>query len=168
MKSITHTKSFEIAAPIGTLFPLFSPEGEKLWVPGWDYENILGTTELAEDYVFLTKKHDHGTKEAIWVVKNYSAESHFVQYYKIEPGDKFGVITVDCQELEENSTKVEVTYKYIALSQTGERFVAGFDKDTYDKFIGEWGKLLRVFTKRKQNVQNVNLPNFYSRITDDP
>ena len=51
--------------PIAELFPLFSPEGEKLWVPGWDYENIMGTTALSEDYVFLTKIHDHATRDAI-------------------------------------------------------------------------------------------------------
>jgi hypothetical protein len=31
---------------IEILFPLFSAEGEKLWVPGWDYENVMGTREL--------------------------------------------------------------------------------------------------------------------------
>ncbi len=36
MKSISHTKAFEMALPVAELFPLFSPEGEKYWVPGWD------------------------------------------------------------------------------------------------------------------------------------
>jgi len=41
-----------MAYPIEELFPLFSPEGETYWVPDWDYENVMGTTELSEDYVF--------------------------------------------------------------------------------------------------------------------
>jgi len=57
MKSISHTKAFTMFVPIAKLFPLFTPEGEKEWVPGWDYENVMGTSELFEDYVFLTKKH---------------------------------------------------------------------------------------------------------------
>ena len=36
MNSIEHTAGFDIARPVEDLFPLFSPEGEKLWVPGWD------------------------------------------------------------------------------------------------------------------------------------
>ena len=44
MTTVSHTTTFEIAARIDELFPLFSPEGEKLWVPGWDYENVMGTT----------------------------------------------------------------------------------------------------------------------------
>ena len=65
MKSICHTKSFEVDAAIATLFPLFSPEGERQWVPGWEYQNVMGTTELSEDYIFLTQAHDHGASYAI-------------------------------------------------------------------------------------------------------
>lgn len=31
MKTIRHTKTFEMPLPIAELFPLFSPEGEKYW-----------------------------------------------------------------------------------------------------------------------------------------
>ncbi len=50
---------------MGEVFPLFSPEGEKAWVPGRDYENVMGTTELAEDYVFTTRSHDHAATTAV-------------------------------------------------------------------------------------------------------
>ena len=43
---------------------------------------------------FLTKNHDHGTTDAIWIVKKYDPKSHFVQFYKIEPEYKIGVVTV--------------------------------------------------------------------------
>lgn len=149
MKSVSRTKAFEIAISIKDLFPLFSPEGEKYWVPGWDYENVMGTTELSEDYVFLTKAHDHRTKDAIWIVKKYDPRSHFVQFYKIEPGDKIGVVTVKCSEQEAERTSVEVTYKYIALSATGEGFVSEFSESVYEKFIGEWQTLLSNYFRSK-------------------
>ncbi len=137
--------------PIEYLFPLFSSEGEKCWVPGWDYENVMGTTELFEDYVFLTKTHDHGTTNAIWVVKKYNPKSHFVQFYKIEPEDKIGVVTVKCTELETKRTKVQVTYKYIALSAAGEMFVSEFNESVYQKFISEWQTLLSNYFKSKSH-----------------
>ncbi len=149
MKSVSRNKAFEIAISIKDLFPLFSPEGEKYWVPGWDYENVMGTTELSEDYVFLTKAHDHRTKDAIWIVKKYDPRSHFVQFYKIEPGDKIGVVTVKCSEQEAERTSVEVTYKYIALSATGEGFVSEFSESVYEKFIGEWQTLLSNYFRSK-------------------
>ena len=85
---------------------MFTIEGEKLWVPGWDYENIMGTTELSEDYLFTTKSHDYGTTDAIWIVKEFDPKAYFVQYYKIEPEDKIGVVTAACTKLGLEGTKV--------------------------------------------------------------
>ena len=76
MKSVRHTKAFELSQSIDDLFPLFSPEGERYWVPDWDYENVMGTTELTEDYVFLTELHDHSSTKAIWIVKRYEPENY--------------------------------------------------------------------------------------------
>ena len=142
MKSTSRTRSFDLPVRIADLFPLFSPEGEKLWVPGWDYENLMGTIELTEDYIFLTKTHSHGKTDAIWIVKRYDPASHFVQYYKIEPGEKIGVVTVKCTELAAQKTAVQVTYKYTALSVAGETFVAEFSESAYEGFIAEWQRLL--------------------------
>ena len=149
MKSITHTKAFKMNVPIADIFPLFSPEGEKHWVPGWDYINVMGTTELSDDYVFLTKTHDHGTSDAIWIVKKYDPNLHFVQFYKIEPGEKIGVVTVKCTELEASKTMIRVTYKYLALSKNGEEFITVFNESTYEEFIDEWQKLLTNYFKAK-------------------
>jgi len=148
MKLISHTKAFTMFVPIAELFPLFTPEGEKKWVPGWDYEKVMETFELSEDYVFLTRKHDHGTSNAIWIVKKYNPTSHFVQYYKIEPETKIGVVSVKCIELEMAKTEVQVTYKYIALSKDGEVFVSEFSEKVYEEFIGEWQKLLADYFRR--------------------
>ena len=90
---------------------MFSAEGETLWVPGWEYTNIMGSTDLYEDYIFLTKNHDHASTDAIWLVKRYDADSHFVQFYKVEPEDKVGLITVRCTRIDQDITEVEVTYE---------------------------------------------------------
>lgn len=142
MNLVEHKQSFELARPITEVFPLFSPEGEKHWVPGWDYDNIMGTTELSEDYVFLTKNHAHGATDAIWLVKKYEPATPLVQYYKVEPDNKVGIVTVQCTELEPSLTQVEVTYKYIPISPAGEHFVGEFTAAAYEAFIGEWQILL--------------------------
>jgi hypothetical protein len=51
LKSISHTKAFEMPLPIEEPFPLFSPEGEKHWVPGWVYVNLMGATDLSREEV---------------------------------------------------------------------------------------------------------------------
>ena len=142
MSTIKHTEKFKIDQPIEILFPLFSAEGEKLWVPGWNYENIMGATELHEDYIFLTKNHDYASTDAIWLVKKYEPESHLVQFYKVEPEDKVGIITVQCTKIAKCTTQIEVSYEYIGLSKKGNEFVEGFTSTEYKAFIGEWNSLL--------------------------
>jgi len=59
------------------------------------------------------------------------------------------VITVKCTELEAKRTKTQVTYKYIALSATGEMFVSEFSESAYEEFIDEWQILLSNYFKSK-------------------
>ena len=149
MSTVKHTADFQISQPIDILFPLFSAEGEKLWVPGWDYENIMGTSDLHEDYIFLTKNHDHASTDAIWLVKKYKPESYFVQFYKVEPEDKVGIITVQCIKINKSLTQIEVTYEYIGLSKKGDEFIERFTSAEYKEFIAEWKSLLVSYFKSK-------------------
>ena len=142
MRTIEHFAYFTLPVPISELFPLFSPEGEMRWVPGWEYENIMGHKNLCEDYIFTTCNHDHASTQAVWLVKKYEPYRHYIQFYKVEAGDKVGVITVRCARLVDKQTKVEVRYRYTALSPAGEKFIAAFDKAAYASFIEEWRHLL--------------------------
>ncbi len=150
MSTVKHTLDFKINQPIDVLFPLFSAEGEKLWVPGWDYENIMGTCDLHEDYLFLTKNHDHASTDTIWLVKKYKPESYFVQFYKVEPEDKVGIISVQCTKMDESLTQVEVSYEYIGLSKNGDEFIESFSSTKYKEFIAEWNSLLVNYFESKR------------------
>jgi hypothetical protein len=139
---VSHSEEFLLERGIASVFPLFSPEGEKLWAPGWDYTNLLGSKDLERDDVFLTDSHDHKSTQAIWIVADYDPVKHYVSYYKVEPGEKVGKIVVECFEQTETSTLVRVAYKYIGLSDSGNQFVSSFTKEAYREFIGEWRSLL--------------------------
>lgn len=145
MGTVSHSEAFEVSGPVGKVFPLFSPEGEKLWVPGWDYENVMGSASLSEDYVFITRTHDHASGRAVWLVKRYDPESYLVELYKVEPDEKVGIVTVACSAFSEERTRVKVTYRYIALSEKGEEFISGFTREYYKEFIGEWEGLLNEY-----------------------
>ena len=154
MAIVKQRASFRIDQPAEVMFPLFSAEGEKLWVPGWDYENIMDSTGLHEDYVFLTAAHHHahGDKAAdktIWLVKRFQPADFYVQFYRVEPGDKVGIVTVQCNPLSVNKTEVEVAYEYIGLSEKGDDFIAGYTAEAHEHFIAHWAKLLEQYFASK-------------------
>lgn len=171
MSTIKHQTSFEVNQPAEVLFPLFSAEGEKLWAPGWDYENVMGGTDLYEDYVFLTSNHhkseqhendrhgsghhgsshhgsahrgsdQYGTSKTIWLVKRYEPSNYFIQYYRVEPADKVGIVTVCCKPVTKDLTEVEVAYEYIGLSKKGNDFVAHYSAEAHEEFISHWPQAL--------------------------
>lgn len=144
MNSVSHKETFRMDQPVEILFPLFSAEGEKLWVPGWDYTNISGSDSMHEDFIFLTKHQDHASTDAdtIWLVKSYDPDLNFVQYYKVDPGQKVGLITVQCVQVDSAITDVTVTYEYTALSESGKKFLRKFNSDHFKEFIDEWKTLL--------------------------
>jgi hypothetical protein len=145
---VSHSEEFLLERDSASVFPLFSPEGEKLWAPGWDYTDLLGSKDLHPDDVFLTDSHDHKSTQAIWIVSDYDSVKHYVSYYKVEPGEKVGKVIVECFQQTDTSTLVKVTYKYIGLSDSGNQFITGFTKKAYKEFIGEWRSLLlRYFEK---------------------
>jgi len=146
---VSHSEEFSLEKDIATVFPLFTPEGEKLWAPGWTYTNLIGSVELKPDYVFLTDTHDHKSTQAIWIVSDYNADKHYVSYYKIEPEQKVGKITVQCFEQSPSATRVRVTYKYIGLSDLGNQFVAGFTKEVFSEFINGWRILLNDYFEKQ-------------------
>ena len=150
MSTVSYTSEFTIDRPVDEVFPLMSPEGEKLWVPNWDYENVMNSTELSEDYVFVTKTHDHGTTDAVWIVKRYEPSRHEVEFYKVEPDDKVGTVNVKCAEEGDGATRVSVTYKYTAISKRGNEFVNGFSENAYHDFIKEWKQLLETYFQQER------------------
>ena len=152
MSTIKRQTSFKIHQPVDVMFPLFSAEGEKYWVPGWEYENVMGGgTDLHEDYVFLTAGHDtHGHSgseepalpKTVWLVKTYQPENYFVQFYRVEPEEKVAIITVQCKPLADDLTEVEVAYEYIGLSEKGDDFIAHYSEESHVDFIGHWHEAL--------------------------
>jgi hypothetical protein len=150
MGIVKRTAGFQLPQPVERLFPLFTPEGEKLWAPGWDYENIMGSSELSEDYVFLTDSHDHASTHAIWLVKRYHPQEGLIEYYRVEPEDKVGVVTVKCQPADGDGTSVIVTYKYIPLSAKGQAFTSAYSQQSHEQFIAGWQAHLENYFERSE------------------
>ena len=138
MNSIQHTANFTLPGRLEQILPLFTPEGEKLWAPGWDYTPTLKDAEFDEDYVFLTGSHDHASTHAIWLVKRNEPEKGLIAYYRVEPGDKVGVVTVQCSQHGLDRTSVNVTYMYVPLTEKGQSFVAEYTEQAHRDFIAQW------------------------------
>ena len=94
---------------------LFTPEGERTWVPGWDPHHHSPT-------VFAT---GHGGTDTLWVITDHARRR--VRYARVTPGVHAGTVEVRCHP-DGGNTQAEVTYNLTALAPNAlDHFAAGFD-----------------------------------------
>jgi hypothetical protein len=93
-KSARLVGTITLAGLVDEVFQLFSPLGEKLWVPDWNPE-LLHPPEVSwkAGLIFRTREE---TGDAIWVVTRLDRAEHTVEYYRVEPGRYVARIEVSC------------------------------------------------------------------------
>ena len=77
--------TFELPFPRERAFELFTPEGERAWVAGWDPEPLHapGGRLDVEGAVFRTRAHD---EETLWIVLGVDRGAFVAEYARITPG----------------------------------------------------------------------------------
>ena len=86
---------FAVSAPLEAAFELFSPLGEKLWVPDWNPELLHPPGVAWERGLIFRTQEELG--EAVWVVTGFDRERHEVEYWRVEPSRYVARVRVHCQ-----------------------------------------------------------------------
>lgn len=132
---VERTAVIDLPVPPARAFPLFTPEGERLWAEGWDPEVLYpGAPDSRREGIFRTDAHGERT---VWLILGCDAAEGRAEYAVIAPSTRAGVVAVHCRALGSDSTRVEVSYRMTALSATGNAHLAHFAAH-YDEIIGGW------------------------------
>jgi hypothetical protein len=134
--SVELSGGFAIAAPVDAAFELFSPLGERSWVPGWDPELLHppGVT-WARGLIFRTREE---LGEAVWIVTALDRDRHEVEYWRVEAGRYVATVRVRCHAPDSGATEVAVTYRFVGLSDAGNREIAGMSPAAYAEKMLRW------------------------------
>jgi len=139
-RSVELRGGFRIERPVGEVFPLFSPLGEKRWVPGWSPELLHPPgTSWARGLIFRTMDV-HG--EVVWVVTELDPVAHRVEYHRVEPGHYVARVNVACAAAGDAATDVRVSYAYVGLSDDGNAELAAMGAAAYDEKMRGWKRLI--------------------------
>jgi hypothetical protein len=128
----------EVPVPAGPeeAFPLFSPEGERRWVPGWDPEILHPAGgDWREGQIFRTRE---AKEEAVWIVTRLDPARRQVEYHRVEPGRYVARIEVGCVSAAEGETRAEVVYSFIGLSEEGNREIEAMTQEEYQVKMKRW------------------------------
>jgi polyketide cyclase/dehydrase/lipid transport protein len=131
-RTVLRTTEITVDLPPQQAMELFTAEGERRWVDGWDSQYPDADRREGPGAVFTT---EHAGHQTTWIMVDHGPES--VRYARVTHGMTAGTVAVDVVESDEHSTRVRVTYDLTALSSAGESWLDAFDAD-YDSAIGGW------------------------------
>ncbi len=129
---------FDLAIPAADAFELFTAEGERRWVAGWEPKILSDCGALEPGAVFLT---DHGGEATIWTVIAADRAVGRLLYSRVSPGRRAGTVEVRI-EPDGPRSKITVAYDMTALGPNGEMAVAAMDEAGFAAMLGDWKRLI--------------------------
>lgn len=134
--SVEFSGELTVALPIDETFELFSPLGEKLWVPGWDPELLHPPDATWERGLIFRTREMYG--DAVWLVTALARGGHDVEYHRVEPGRYVARVRVHCVPLSEQRTRVTVRYAFVGLSEEGNADIVKMTASDYEQKMERW------------------------------
>lgn len=124
-----------VAAPPAEAVELFTPDGERRWVDGWDPVWVPASqSTLAPGAVFRTTRDG---EETVWLVVDVDRTAGRVRYVRHTPGSRIGTVEVRCAAMPDGRTAAQVTYDMTALSPAGQEWLAEFESG-YVEMLASW------------------------------
>lgn len=138
-----HSYTQTLAGPPEAVFPLLCPVREAEWVDGWEPKLVISASGVAEqDCLFIMPDQPN---DSIWVVTQWTPQTHFIEFIKVTPGLAVGRIEIQLRPEGPDQTLADITYAYTALSETGEHFIEHFTGEHYINFMRAWEAELNHF-----------------------
>jgi hypothetical protein len=135
-RQISRSGSFELACSADVAFPLFSPEGERDWVTGWEPRPVFPQKIVFErDTVF---REGNGDDDAIWTIVEVDWATHRAEYVRVAPAWHTAHVVVKVEDPEKERSKVSVSYVVTAFGANAERLLDAFSEEAYAAKMRDW------------------------------
>lgn len=140
---VTRSDEITINGPIDKVFPLFTPAGEKLWIPHWRYVPIYpagGETE--RDMVFRTDE------QTLWTLAAYDPPHRSI-YVHTSP-EELARIEVECSVIDSNRTRIRITYVITAITEHAQQVAAVHQsEEEFRKKMEQWKQWLDAYAMKE-------------------
>jgi hypothetical protein len=141
--SVDHTITLPLSAD--EAFPLFTPEGERLWIADWNPRYFYPANgETLRGMVFTT---GHGEEVTYWTLVDLDMAAHSVRYSRVTPGSRSVFVEVGCRAVSEREAEVRVGYTLTALSEAGNATISAF-VEGFPAMIDDWKVKILAYLNR--------------------
>ena len=142
-RQVTRSGEFELACSADDAFPLFSPEGERSWVNGWNPHPIFSDTiAFSRDTVF---RQGEGDEEAIWIIVDVDRQGHRAEYVRVAPTSHTAHIVVKVEPITSGTSRVAVTYTVTVFGEKTFSLLDAFSESAYAEKMRSWQRQISAF-----------------------
>lgn len=148
-RSVRHAGEILLDGRLDEVFTLFSPLGERLWVPDWNPE-ILYPPDRSwrQGALFRTMEK---TGEAIWIVTRHDRHRSQVEYHRVEPGWWVARVEVSCTSASAHLTRAKVIYEFVGLSEQGNAEIRTMSAEAYAQKMARWTEWINHHLAQKKS-----------------
>lgn len=140
------TGRIRVPLPREDTFDLFTPNGERAWVQGWDpWFPVPVRDETEPGTVFVTPAHAHG-HATVWVVIDRKRPER-ISYARVTAGERAGTVTVALAAFDGTATEVEVTYDLTPLTPAADIELQTF-ADEYETYLQSWQQAIATSVRK--------------------
>lgn len=125
---------FEIALSASAAIDLFTPEGERSWVPGWDPAYSDEKPSEATGTVFTTAADGVTT---FWTIVQIDRTAGAAVYSRVTPGCHAGIVRVWCVDASVGRSAVKVSYDMTLLGDDPAALDA-YAEPAFGSMMVEW------------------------------
>jgi hypothetical protein len=137
-RHVERSGALRLHLPLARAFSFLTPEGERLWIEGWDPEYLHPRGRPDPPPAGTLFRTRHGGEETLWLVLAFDAGAGAVDYVRLTPGSRVGTVSVRARATSETTTEAEITYRLTALSPEGNRKLEEMTAAGYDAMLRRW------------------------------
>ena len=146
---VVRSARFELNGAADQVFPLLCPVREGDWVPGWQSTVIHSRSGYAEKGCVFTSRHA-GEPDTIWLITEHDPELGLVRFTRTTPGLKLADLVIRVYKESGGTCELEVSYTWTALSEAGNRALAGLSREKYQAEMDFWQAAINHYLKTGQ------------------
>ncbi len=143
-EQVVREGSFELDTSADRAFQFFTPEGEKIWVKGWNPISIYPPQTAVEFKTNSVFRVDQEGERSLWTIVEANLQEHIAEYIYVVEGERLSRVRVRIQPLREERCRVNVHYVHTATSEKGVQFVLSVTEGSYAQKMKDWQRMVSV------------------------
>jgi hypothetical protein len=125
---------------------------EAEWLDGWQYVMIHSESGLIEEGAVFSTAHE-GEEGTVWIVTRHDPGKREIEFARFTPGSRTCALRIAVGAKAENSSFVDISYTYTALTPAGNDFINRLTEEAFVEELVFWEKSVNFFleTGKKLN-----------------